>query len=164
MRETYWEILKRDIAAIGTNLTGNLIGFIVSMTCCVLVFLVVQNNVSSTQTPADHCPKQSAPPEYNQPMPYVPTLDTPLLAEDCYPRDILSFPMVTDIRNDSIIQEQRAAMTHPMIQRHLNNRNQPVPPEYIDMVNYPDKQQGDMPTAGCSRNDHYIKYKPLSEL
>lgn len=164
MHETCWEILKRDIAAIGTNLTGNLIGFIVSMVCCVLVFLFIQEKLSNANARTGVNSTSSIPSEISYPIPDVLTLDAPYMEENLFMHDMFSFPMVTDVRNNSIAQEQRAAITHPMLQRRQDRHNQLIHPEYIDRINYPDKQQGDMPREGYSLNDHRIKYKPLSEL
>ena len=163
MLGTCWEIIRRDVAGIGANLAGNLIGFIVCMVCCVLVFLFVQNNLSTTNTLTDHNPKQSVPLECNHLMLNVPTLDAPSIAEGFCMCDMFSFPLVTDVRNNSVMQEQRTMITHPMIQRHLDRPNQPVHSEQIDQVNCPDKPPGDLPTAGYCRIDHRVKYKSISE-
>ncbi len=50
---TLWEIFRRDVADISANLAGNLVGFIVSMTCCVVVFLCIQNNLKPTLISAE---------------------------------------------------------------------------------------------------------------
>jgi hypothetical protein len=161
MRETSWEILKCDIAGIGNNLVGNLIGFIFSMVCCVLVFLFVQENLCATNTTTDQSPKLSVPTEYNQLMSYIPTLDEPLLVEDFYHCDMFSFPLVTDVRNNSIYQEQRGLITHPIIQRQLDEKNHSVHPVITNQVDCLLESGENMSRIYHKRVNRRIRYKSL---
>ena len=166
---TCWEIIRRDVADISTNLAGNLAGFIVSMMCCVLVFLCIQNNLKPTLISADWGPKQPMTLEYDRGMKAVSIHGTssmviPSIEEGFCLCDMFSFPLVMNIRNNSIFQEQRARITHPMIQRQLDGQNQPTQPEHINQINCPTKPWRDVSRIDYGRINYHVKYKPLSKF
>ena len=169
MLGTCREIIQRDVADISANLAGNLIGFIVSMVCCVLVFLVIQNNLSTTNTFSDRSPKQPIMLEYNHAMLDIPILDassmvSPSMEEGFCMCDMFSFPLVTDVRNNSFFQEQRGLITYPMKQRQLDKQNQSTQPEHSDQIDCPTKPRQDVSRIDYGRINHHVKYKPLSKF
>ncbi len=166
---TFWEIVRRDVADISANLVSNLAGFIVSMVCCVLVFLCIQNNLNTTNTHSELNPKQPMNIEYDRGMKGVSIHGTssmviPSIDEGFCLCDMFSFPLVMNVRNNSIFQEQRGLITHPMIQRQLDGQNQPTQPEHTDQINCPTKPWRDVSRIDYGRMNHHVRYKLLSKF
>ena len=169
MLGTCREIIRRDVADISANLAGNLIGFIVSMVCCVLVFLCIQNNLNTTNTHTDRSPKKPITSLYNRApedisVPSALSMVSPFEEEGFCLCDMFSFPLVTDVRKNSIFQEQKGFITHPMIKRRLDKQNQPKRPEHTDQINCPTKPMRDISRIDYGRINHHVKYKPLSKF
>ena len=169
MLGTCREIIRRDVADISANLAGNLIGFIVSMVCCVLVFLCIQNNLDTTNTHTDGSPKKPVTSLYNHapediPVPSALSMVSPFEEEGFCLCDMFSFPLVTDVRNNSFFQEQRGLIIHPMIKRQLDKQNQSTQPEHSDQIDCPTKPRQDVSKIDYGRINHHVKYKPLSKF